>query len=96
MIFSTDFEILTLAILAVITISQSLFGVGILLWGTPIFLLLGENFIQTLALLLPLSLMVSFLQILPSLNQIDKNMTNSIYLFTCEQFFRNKIGKNGD
>ncbi len=74
MIFSTDFEILTLVILAVITISQSLFGVGILLWGTPIFLLLGENFIQTLTLLLPLSLMVSFLQILPSINQIDKNI----------------------
>ena len=74
MILSTDFEILTLIILAVITISQSLFGVGILLWGTPIFLLLGENFIQTLALLLPLSLMVSFLQISPSLNQIDKKI----------------------
>lgn len=74
MIFSTDFEILTLVILAVITISQSLFGVGILLWGMPIFLLLGENFIQTLTFLLPLSLMVSFLQISPSLNQIDKNI----------------------
>ena len=74
MIFSTDFEILTLVILAVITISQSLFGVGILLWGTPIFLFLGENFIQTLTLLLPLSLMVSFLQISQSLNQIDKSI----------------------
>ena len=74
MIFSTEFDILTLAILAGITISQSLFGVGILLWGTPIFLLLGENFIQTLTLLLPLSLLVSFLQISPSFNQIDKNI----------------------
>ena len=74
MIFSTDFEILTLVILAVITISQSLFGVGILLWGTPIFLLLGETFVQTLTLLLPLSLMVSFLQISPRINQIDKDI----------------------
>ena len=63
MIFSNEFDILTLAILAGITISQSLFGVGILLWGTPIFLLLGETFVQTLTLLLPLSLMVSLLQI---------------------------------
>jgi hypothetical protein len=74
MIFSTEFDVLTLAIIAGITISQSLFGVGILLWGTPIFLLLGENFIQTLTLLLPLSLMVSFLQILPRLDKIDKNI----------------------
>ena len=74
MIFSTEFDILTLVILTVITISQSLFGVGILLWGTPIFLLLGENFIQTLTLLLPLSLMVSFLQVLPRLDKIDKNI----------------------
>ena len=74
MIFSTEFDILTLAILAGITISQSLFGVGILLWGTPIFLLLGETFVQTLTLLLPLSLMVSLLQILPRLGQIDKNI----------------------
>ena len=74
MIFSTEFDILTLAIIAGITISQSLFGVGILLWGTPIFLLLGENFIQTLTLLFPLSLMISFLQILPRLDKIDKNI----------------------
>ena len=74
MIFSTEFDIVTLAIIAGITISQSLFGVGILLWGTPIFLLLGENFIQTLTLLLPLSLMISFLQILPRLDKIDKNI----------------------
>ena len=74
MIFSTEFDILTLAILAGITISQSLFGVGILLWGTPIFLLLGETFVQTLTLLLPLSLMVSLLQILPRHGQIDKNI----------------------
>ena len=74
MIFSNEFDILTLAILAGITISQSLFGVGILLWGTPIFLLLGETFVQTLTLLLPLSLMVSLLQILPRLGQIDKNI----------------------
>ena len=74
MIFSTEIDILTLAIIAGITISQSLFGVGILLWGTPIFLLLGENFIQTLTLLLPLSLMISFLQILQRLDKINKNI----------------------
>lgn len=72
--FFTEFDILTLAKLAGITISQSLFGVGILLWGTPIFLLLGETFVQTLTLLLPLSLIVSLIQILPRLGQIGKNI----------------------
>ena len=43
MIFSTKIDILTLAIIAGINISQSLFGVGILLWVTSIFLLLGEK-----------------------------------------------------
>ena len=43
MIFSTEIDILTLAVIAGITISQSLFGIGILLWGTPIFLLLEET-----------------------------------------------------
>lgn len=74
MIFSTEIDILTFAIIAGITISKSLFGVGILLWGTRIFLLLGENFIQTLTLLLPLSLMISFLQILQRLDKINKNI----------------------
>lgn len=74
MVFSTEIDILTFAIIAGITISQSLFGVGILLWGTPIFLLLGENFIQTLTLLLPLSLTISFLQILQRLDKINKNI----------------------
>lgn len=74
MIISFEFDALTLAIIVAITISQSLFGVGILLWGTPIFLLTGENFIQTLTLLIPLSLMVSCLQIIPNLDKIDKKI----------------------
>lgn len=82
MIFSTEFDMLKLAILAGITISQSLFGVGILLWGTPIFLLLGETFIQTLALLLPLSCMVSSLQILKSFSQIDKNIFFQLLIYS--------------
>ena len=43
---------------------QSLFGVGLLLFGTPIFLLLGYNFESTLALILPVSIIISLLQII--------------------------------
>ena len=43
---------------------QSLFGVGLLLFGTPIFLLLGYNFEATLVLILPVSIVISLQQII--------------------------------
>ena len=42
---------------------QSITGVGILLFGTPTLLLAGYSFSETLSLVLPSSLLVSFLQI---------------------------------
>jgi len=39
---------------------QSLFGVGLLLFGTPVFLLLGNNFESTLTLILPVSIIISY------------------------------------
>ena len=44
------------------TILQSLFGVGLLVFGTPTLLLLDYNFYQTLSYLLPASVAVSLLQ----------------------------------
>lgn len=51
-------------IILILVIFQSIFGVGLLLFGTPIFLLIGYNFISTLTLLLPISIITSFLQII--------------------------------
>ncbi len=42
---------------------QSVFGVGLLLLGTPTFLLIGYEFFQVLNILLPYSIVISFLQI---------------------------------
>jgi len=42
---------------------QSLFGVGVLLFGTPILLVLGYDFITTLTTLLPISLTINLLQV---------------------------------
>ena len=47
-----------------LTIFQSIFGVGLLLFGTPIFLFMGNSFESTLIILLPISVTISFLQIL--------------------------------
>ena len=42
---------------------QSLFGVGVLLFGTPILLVLGYDFITALTILLPISLTINLLQV---------------------------------
>ncbi|MDR4471170.1 MAG: hypothetical protein MRJ92_00500 [Nitrospira sp.] len=49
---------------------QSLFGVGVLLFGTPILLVLGYDFITTLITLLPISLTINLLQITKDYRQI--------------------------
>ena len=59
----TFFEIII--ILALITI-QSIFGVGLLLFGTPSFLLLGYDFASTINILIPVSITISALQFFKS------------------------------
>ena len=49
-------------ILLVLIIIQSIFGIGLLLLGTPTFLLLGYDFSNTLNFLLPSSIVISYLQ----------------------------------
>lgn len=52
-----------LAVVAVCAVIQSIFGIGILVFGTPTLLLLGYSFPATLAVLLPASVAVSLLQL---------------------------------
>jgi uncharacterized membrane protein YfcA len=53
-----------LAVIAVLSVVQSYFGMGVLVFGTPTLLLMGYDFITTLAYLLPASFAISFLQVL--------------------------------
>jgi hypothetical protein len=55
-----------LGVVTVLAVVQSLFGVGLLLFGTPTFLLLGLPFDQVLGYLLPCSIVVSALQVATS------------------------------
>ena len=66
------FEIII--ILALITI-QSIFGVGLLLFGTPSFLLLGYDFANTINILMPVSITISALQFFKS-KISDRNFIN--------------------
>ena len=53
-------EVLFISLFSLI---QSIFGVGLLLLGTPTFLLLGYNYFEVLNILLPYSILISILQI---------------------------------
>jgi len=53
-----------LGLIAVLSVVQSLFGMGVLVFGTPTLLLMGYDFITTLGYLLPASFAISLLQVL--------------------------------
>ena len=53
----------SLVLLAVCVVIQSIYGVGLLIFGTPILLLNGVDFFSVLGFLLPSSIMISLIQI---------------------------------
>ena len=55
-------SIFEIVIITVLSVFQSIFGVGLLIVGTPIFLQLGYDFYSVLNILLPFSIIISFLQ----------------------------------
>jgi uncharacterized membrane protein YfcA len=73
----TFFEIII--ILSLITI-QSIFGIGLLLFGTPSFLLLGYDFANTINILMPVSITISALQFFKS-EVSDRNFIKEYNLF---------------
>ena len=71
------FEILIMVILIAI---QSIFGVGLLLFGTPSFLIFGYDFANTINILMPISITISSLQFFKS-KVSDKNFLKEYNLF---------------
>ena len=71
------FEILLILILICI---QSIFGVGLLLFGTPSFLLFGYDFANTINILMPVSITISLLQFFKS-NIKDAKFINEYNLY---------------
>lgn len=55
----------------IISIAQSIFGVGVLLFGTPLLLLYGYDYISSLYLLLPISICISLLQTISFFKKIE-------------------------
>jgi uncharacterized membrane protein YfcA len=56
-------EFTPLMIILVLSIIQSVFGVGLLLFGTPLLLVMGYDYYQCLSILLPASIIISLYQI---------------------------------
>lgn len=61
---------------------QSIFGVGVLLFGTPILLLLGYDFINALSILLPISIAINSLQIIKHYQYIDFVFYKNVLIFS--------------
>jgi len=53
-----------LAVITLLSVVQSFFGMGVLVFGTPTLLLMGYDFTTTLGYLLPASFAISLLQVL--------------------------------
>ena len=68
-----SFEILIVIFLTAI---HSVFGIGLLLFGTPTFLLLGYDFPNTINILVPLSIVISLFQFLRSKKKEKKFILN--------------------
>lgn len=78
-----DVNYIILIVIFLISICQGVFGVGILVIGTPTLILLGYPFLDILQLLLPISVLVSLLQILElrhfiRVNWLSKNLALSL------------------
>tara|TARA_Y100001935_G_C17283098_1_gene498702 strand:+ start:157 stop:885 length:729 start_codon:yes stop_codon:yes gene_type:complete len=71
------FEIIVMIILIAI---QSIFGVGLLIFGTPSFLLFGYDFANTINILMPISITISSLQFFKS-KVSDKKFLGEYNLF---------------
>lgn len=67
---------------AATAIVQTLFGAGVLLFGTPILLLFGYEFVDVLAVLLPISLSINLMQIAKHRAHIDFSFYRNVLLLT--------------
>ena len=64
------------------SVVQSFFGTGVLLFGTPILLILGNGFQTTLVILLPASILINFFQIRNSYKTIDRLFYKNLILIS--------------
>jgi len=64
------------------SVVQSIFGVGVLLFGTPLLLLLGYGFVDALGVLLPVSVAISALQVLRHYEDVDTQFYKNVLVYS--------------
>jgi len=64
---------LLIPLILILSLFQSVFGVGLLLFGTPTLLALGVPFFETLSIILPPSLSISLLQVVRNYHLIESS-----------------------
>lgn len=74
--------VLDLIIIAVTSTVQSIFGVGVLLFGTPLLLLRGYGFIDAVIILLPISISINLVQIFRHYRSIDFDFYKKVLVYT--------------
>ena len=67
---------------AVSSFIQSIFGVGVLLFGTPLLMLQGYDFFQAVIVLLPISLLINLSQIAKDHKRVNIDFYKKIIVYT--------------
>lgn len=75
-------EIYVLVIILITSFIQSVFGVGVLLFGTPLLLIGGYDFIDALMILLPISMLINLFQITKSIKHINFSFYKNLLIYT--------------
>ena len=75
-------DIYLIFVIVVVSVIQSLFGVGVLLFGTPILLFFGYGFADVLTILLPISLSINLIQIIRDHKHISFIYYKKLLTFT--------------
>ena len=76
---------MSLGILITVVITsfiQSIFGVGVLLFGTPLLLLQGYDFVHAVIVLLPISVSINLIQIAKDYRSVDLGFYKRILVYT--------------
>ena len=59
-------------IILILSFVQSILGIGLLVLGTPTLMFLGNSFFETMSIIIPSSIVISFLQVIDEKNENKK------------------------
>ncbi|WP_024608713.1 TSUP family transporter [Pseudoalteromonas sp. TAB23] len=82
----SDLELIILTVVLILSVVQSILGMGLLVFGTPTLLLLGLPYSSCLAYLLPASIAISLFQVKGDV-KIEKNEVREFFIWSILPLF---------